>query len=180
MIHSGSITCLYGQSVVRDILSRRPASVAGWSRRHARGRSDASAGGTGGDPAVRAGGGRPAGAGIVPCGPSRLRRHWALDSLRASEYWYLDADGQIYLDYTGAGLPAQAQIMSKRFGYAIDKRYLPLLLLFGWSGRHTRTTLAEGWQRYQVAADGKYGEPIPLPAPFGFAVESSDWPRYRD
>ena len=34
----------------------------------------------------------------------------ALDALRASEYWYLDAEGQTYLDYTGAGLPAQAQL----------------------------------------------------------------------
>ena len=41
MLHSGSITCLYGQSVGRDVVSRLPVSVAGWSRRHARGRSDA-------------------------------------------------------------------------------------------------------------------------------------------
>jgi selenocysteine lyase/cysteine desulfurase len=34
----------------------------------------------------------------------------ALDALRASQYWYLDAEGQTYLDYTGAGLPAQAQL----------------------------------------------------------------------
>src|ERR1700728_4027940 len=33
-----------------------------------------------------------------------------LDDLRASEYAYLDAGGHIYLDYTGAGLPAQAQL----------------------------------------------------------------------
>ena len=33
-----------------------------------------------------------------------------LDELRASEYAYLDAGGHIYLDYTGAGLPAQAQL----------------------------------------------------------------------
>jgi hypothetical protein len=31
----------------------------------------------------------------------------APDALRASEYWYLDAEGQTYLDYTGAGLPAR-------------------------------------------------------------------------
>ena len=31
-----------------------------------------------------------------------------LDWLRASEYSYLDAAGHVYLDYTGAGLPAQA------------------------------------------------------------------------
>jgi selenocysteine lyase/cysteine desulfurase len=33
-----------------------------------------------------------------------------LDDLRAAEYSYVDVDGHIYLDYTGAGLPAQAQI----------------------------------------------------------------------
>jgi selenocysteine lyase/cysteine desulfurase len=33
-----------------------------------------------------------------------------LDQLRATEYWYLDAGGHTYLDYTGAGLPAQAQL----------------------------------------------------------------------
>jgi hypothetical protein len=32
-----------------------------------------------------------------------------LDELRASEYAYLDAGGHVYLDYTGAGLPARAQ-----------------------------------------------------------------------
>ena len=29
-----------------------------------------------------------------------------LDRLRATEYSYLDAGGHVYLDYTGAGLPA--------------------------------------------------------------------------
>ena len=33
-----------------------------------------------------------------------------LDQLRASEYSYLDAGGHVYLDYGGAGLPAQAQL----------------------------------------------------------------------
>jgi selenocysteine lyase/cysteine desulfurase len=33
-----------------------------------------------------------------------------LDRLRATEYPYLDAGGHVYLDYTGAGLPAQAQL----------------------------------------------------------------------
>jgi Uma2 family endonuclease len=37
--------------------------------------------------------------------------------------------------------------------------------------------LAEGWQRYQVAAEGKYGEAIPLPDPFGFVIQTADWPR---
>ena len=29
----------------------------------------------------------------------------ALDELRAAEYWYLDAGGHVYMDYTGSGLP---------------------------------------------------------------------------
>ena len=33
-----------------------------------------------------------------------------LDELRATEYSYLDSGGHIYLDYTGAGLAADAQL----------------------------------------------------------------------
>jgi selenocysteine lyase/cysteine desulfurase len=33
-----------------------------------------------------------------------------LDELRAVEYGYLDEGGHVYLDYTGAGLPARAQL----------------------------------------------------------------------
>ena len=33
-----------------------------------------------------------------------------LDRLRTTEYSYLDAGGHVYLDYAGAGLPAQAQL----------------------------------------------------------------------
>jgi len=33
-----------------------------------------------------------------------------LDRLRASDYSYLDSGGHVYLDYTGAGLPARAQL----------------------------------------------------------------------
>ncbi|TDQ54969.1 aminotransferase class V-fold PLP-dependent enzyme [Actinorugispora endophytica] len=33
-----------------------------------------------------------------------------LDELRAAEYRYLDENGHLYLDYTGGGLPAEAQI----------------------------------------------------------------------
>src|SRR5215469_4501534 len=33
-----------------------------------------------------------------------------LDRLRVTEYSYLDAGGHVYLDYTGAGLPAQSQL----------------------------------------------------------------------
>lgn len=58
------------------------------------------------------------------------------------------------------------------------KAGIPLYLLIdqeraGW----TLYALAEGWQRYQVAAEGKYGEHVPLPAPFGFEIATADWPR---
>jgi len=33
-----------------------------------------------------------------------------LDQLRATQYSYLDADGHVYLDYAGAGLPAREQL----------------------------------------------------------------------
>src|SRR5215469_18278050 len=33
-----------------------------------------------------------------------------LDRLRVTEYSYLDTGGHIYLDYTGAALPAQSQL----------------------------------------------------------------------
>lgn len=35
-----------------------------------------------------------------------------LDELRAAEYGYLDEGGHVYLDYTGAGLPARAQLLA--------------------------------------------------------------------
>jgi selenocysteine lyase/cysteine desulfurase len=35
-----------------------------------------------------------------------------LDTLRASEYSYLDEGGHVYLDYTGAGLAAQSQLLA--------------------------------------------------------------------
>lgn len=46
--------------------------------------------------------------------------------------------------------------------------------------RWTLHALAEGWQRYQVAADGKYGEDITFPAPLGFTIPSGDWPHRQD
>ncbi|MFG1869600.1 aminotransferase class V-fold PLP-dependent enzyme [Micromonospora arborensis] len=35
-----------------------------------------------------------------------------IDELRATEYRHLDRDGRVYLDYTGAGVAAQAQIIA--------------------------------------------------------------------
>jgi Uma2 family endonuclease len=37
---------------------------------------------------------------------------------------------------------------------------------------------AEGWQRYQIVAEGAYGEDIPLPEPLGFTIPTSNWPRW--
>jgi Uma2 family endonuclease len=60
------------------------------------------------------------------------------------------------------------------------KAGVPLYLLVDQEpGEWTLFALAEGWQRYQVAAAGKYSEPVPLPAPLGFEIATSDWPRYR-
>jgi hypothetical protein len=39
--------------------------------------------------------------------------------------------------------------------------------------------LAEGWQRYQMAADGAYGEEIHLPAPLNFSLTTAGWPRWK-
>ena len=41
--------------------------------------------------------------------PSYPSTH-ALDALRASEYGRLDAQGQVYLDFTGGGLHAASQV----------------------------------------------------------------------
>ena len=38
----------------------------------------------------------------------------ALDDLRAADYARLDRAGQVYLDYTGAGLYAQSQVDKHR------------------------------------------------------------------
>jgi selenocysteine lyase/cysteine desulfurase len=52
---------------------------------------------------------RPEPPGFLSAYPS-YRSTMLLDRLRATEYSYLDAGGHVYLDYTGAGLPAQAQL----------------------------------------------------------------------
>ena len=57
-----------------------------------------------------AGNGRPPEpAGFLSAYPG-YRSTALLDQLRATQYSYLDADGHVYLDYGGAGLPAQAQV----------------------------------------------------------------------
>jgi selenocysteine lyase/cysteine desulfurase len=52
---------------------------------------------------------RPEPPGFLSAYPS-YRSTTLLDKLRATEYSYLDEGGHVYLDYTGAGLPAQAQL----------------------------------------------------------------------
>jgi Uma2 family endonuclease len=60
------------------------------------------------------------------------------------------------------------------------KAGIPLYLLVDQElAKWTLYGLAEGWQRYQVAASGPYGDKIPLPAPLGFGIETADWPRWR-
>jgi hypothetical protein len=57
---------------------------------------------------------------------------------------------------------------------------VPLYLLVDQElGRWTLFGLAEGWERYQVAADGAYGEEISLPAPLNFSLTSASWPRWK-
>src|SRR5215472_8518560 len=52
---------------------------------------------------------RPEPPGFLSAYPS-YRSTMLLDRLRATEYSYLDEGGHVYLDYAGAGLPAQAQL----------------------------------------------------------------------
>jgi len=56
---------------------------------------------------------------------------------------------------------------------------VPLYLLVDQElGRWTLHGLHEGWQRYQIAAEGPYGQDIPLPEPLGFAIPTAGWPRW--
>lgn len=64
------------------------------------------------------------------------------------------------IEYAKAGVPL----------YLLVDQELAKWTLFG---------LAEGWQRYQVVADGSYGDEISLPAPLGFGIETVGWPHWR-
>jgi Uma2 family endonuclease len=60
------------------------------------------------------------------------------------------------------------------------KAGVPLYLLVDQElGHWTLFGLAEGWQRYQMAADGAYGEEISLPAPLNFSLTTAGWPRWK-
>jgi Uma2 family endonuclease len=56
---------------------------------------------------------------------------------------------------------------------------VPLYLLVDQgSGRWTLYGLGQGWQGYQIVADGAYGEDVPLPEPLGFTIPTAGWPRW--
>lgn len=56
---------------------------------------------------------------------------------------------------------------------------VPLYLLVDQElGKWTLHGHAEGWQRYQIVAEGAYGEDIPVPEPLGFAIPTTSWPRW--
>jgi Uma2 family endonuclease len=56
---------------------------------------------------------------------------------------------------------------------------VPLYLLVDQElGRWTLHGRSEGRPRYQVVAQGAYGEDIPLPEPLGFTIPTSTWPRW--
>jgi Uma2 family endonuclease len=60
------------------------------------------------------------------------------------------------------------------------KAGVPLYLLVDQElSRWTLHGLAAGWQRYQIAADGAYGEDIPVPQPLGFRIPTGGWPRWH-
>ncbi|MFC6885179.1 aminotransferase class V-fold PLP-dependent enzyme [Actinomadura yumaensis] len=52
--------------------------------------------------------------GATPAGDPAYAATRRLDELRAAEYAYLDERGHAYLDYTGSGLPADAQLRAHR------------------------------------------------------------------
>jgi Uma2 family endonuclease len=59
------------------------------------------------------------------------------------------------------------------------KGKVPLYLLVDQElGRWTLHGCQEGCQRYQIVAQGVYGEDIPLPEPLGFTIPTAAWPRW--
>jgi len=59
------------------------------------------------------------------------------------------------------------------------KGRVPLYLLVDQEvGQWILHGLAEGWQRYQIVAEGAYGDDISLPEPLGFAIPTAAWPRW--
>jgi Uma2 family endonuclease len=59
------------------------------------------------------------------------------------------------------------------------KGCVPLYLLVDQEvGQWTLHGLAEGWQGYQIVAEGAYGDDIPLPEPLGFTIPTASWPRW--
>jgi Uma2 family endonuclease len=125
---------------------------------------------------------------------------WAIDS--ENFQWELpDGDGRFYVpdvvvSRPGAATPADeraaielvAEVTSpasadtvyndrvvKPVQYA--KAGIPLYLLVD-QDRASWTLFGLGDRPgYQVIAAGKYGDSVPLPAPFGFSVPTADWPR---
>jgi Uma2 family endonuclease len=56
---------------------------------------------------------------------------------------------------------------------------VPLYLLVDQEfGTWTLHAFTEGWARYKIVADERYGEKIHLPDPFGFDIPTDDWPSY--
>jgi hypothetical protein len=97
-----------------------------------------------------------------------------LDRLRATEYSYLAAaGGHVYLDYTGAGLPAQAQLAAH--GERIDARQMRAGDFFGehrlMAGRGTAHVVAREsltclvLSRTPIRPDAGRGAPAPPAQP---------------
>jgi Uma2 family endonuclease len=57
---------------------------------------------------------------------------------------------------------------------------VPLYLLVDQElGRWMLHGPVKGWPRYQIVAEGAYGEDIVLPEPLGFSIPTANWPRWR-
>jgi Uma2 family endonuclease len=77
--------------------------------------------------------------------------------------------------------PSQDAVFNDRAVKPVQyaKGGVPLYLLVDQElGKWTLHGHAEGWQRYQIVAEGAYGEDIPVPEPLGFAIPTTSWPRW--